>query len=76
LAEVRQSEQKELESLARYYEAQGKPDAALVYYRELALKFPDLARLENPLRQKILDAVKQPPASSPERIGPAAADRP
>jgi outer membrane protein assembly factor BamD (BamD/ComL family) len=40
LAELRLSEQKELESLARYYEGQGKPDAAAVYWRELAEKFP------------------------------------
>jgi outer membrane protein assembly factor BamD (BamD/ComL family) len=76
LAEVRQSEQKELEILARYYEAQGKPDAAAIYYRELALKFPELARLESPLRQKILDAVRQAPTDSAESVGPTAADRP
>jgi outer membrane protein assembly factor BamD (BamD/ComL family) len=40
LAELRLSEQKELESLARYYEGQGKPDAAAIYWRELAEKFP------------------------------------
>jgi outer membrane protein assembly factor BamD (BamD/ComL family) len=71
LAEVRQSEQKELESLARYYEARGKPDAAALYYRELAAKYPELCTADSPLRQKLLDAIQAgSPARQPEMVGP------
>jgi len=59
LAEVRLSEQKELEALASYYESQGKPDAAAVYWRELAMKFPELALSDSPLRQKVVDAISR-----------------
>jgi outer membrane protein assembly factor BamD (BamD/ComL family) len=77
LAEVRQSEQKELESLARYYEAHGKPDAATLYYRELAKKFPELSAADSPLRQKILQAIQQKADVRPaEIVGPLKADMP
>jgi outer membrane protein assembly factor BamD (BamD/ComL family) len=39
LAEVRQSEKRELETLATYYESRGKPEAAALYRKELAEKF-------------------------------------
>lgn len=42
LAEVRAAEQRELMQLARYYESQGKEEAAAVYHRQLALQFPEL----------------------------------
>jgi outer membrane protein assembly factor BamD (BamD/ComL family) len=71
LAEIQLSERKELETLARYYESQGKPDAAAVYWRELAVKFPELATMESPLREKIVKAVQStaPPASD-QAVGP------
>lgn len=45
LVEVRLSEQRELETLARYYEGQGKTEAAAIYRRELAEKFPAKGKL-------------------------------
>ena len=63
LAEVRLSERKELEAMASYYESQGKPDAAAVYWRELAVKFPELALAGSPLREKVVEAIEnRPPA--------------
>lgn len=59
LAEVRLSERRELEALASYYESRGKPDAAAVYWRELAVKFPELALSGSPLRRKVVDAVRR-----------------
>ncbi|MDP1590758.1 MAG: outer membrane protein assembly factor BamD [Prosthecobacter sp.] len=73
LAELRLSEQKELESLARYYEGQGKPDAAAVYWRELALKFPELAVADKVLREKIAGAVDPVPQAG--AVGPARAEK-
>ncbi len=70
LAEVRLSERRELEALASYYESRGKPDAAAVYWRELAVKFPDLALSGSPLRQKVVDAVqRESPAAESESGG-------
>lgn len=53
LAELRASEQKQLESLARYYEGLGKPQAASVYWRELALKFPETAAADKTPNEKV-----------------------
>jgi outer membrane protein assembly factor BamD (BamD/ComL family) len=75
LAELKRAEQKELESLARYYEGQGKPDAAAIYYRQLGEKFPELARLASPLRQKIIDAVQRDPSARQGLVGPTAPER-
>ena len=61
LAEVRLSERKELEAMASYYESQGKPDAAAVYWRELAVKFPELVIAGSPLRQKVVEAIENRP---------------
>lgn len=60
LAELLHSERKELESLARYYDGLGKPEAAMVYWRELALKFPELAAAGSPLREKIVEVLARP----------------
>jgi len=45
IVDLRLSEQRELETLARYYEAQGKTEAAAIYRRELAEKFPAKGKL-------------------------------
>ncbi len=71
LAELRHSEHKELETLARYYEGRGKLEAAALYWRELAVKFPDLATAESPLREKIVKAVQSTASPAPEQtVGP------
>lgn len=57
MAELRVAEERELSSLAAYYEARGDEKAAAIYYRELALKFPGLAMEGSPLREKIAGAV-------------------
>lgn len=59
LAELRLSEQRELESLARYYDAQGKHDAAAVYWRELAAKFPEYTASDSVLLEKVAEAVQR-----------------
>lgn len=57
LAEVTAAERCELTNLARYYDAQGKDKAARIYYRQLALKFPELLRQEGELKEKLMQAV-------------------
>ncbi|MBL9129891.1 MAG: outer membrane protein assembly factor BamD [Verrucomicrobiaceae bacterium] len=54
------AEQRELESLARFYEGRGKPEAARVYYRQLAQLNPELLKQPGELREKLLEAVKSP----------------
>lgn len=53
MAELRVAEERELSSLASYYEARGDQKAAAIYYRELAIKFPGLAMEGSPLREKL-----------------------
>jgi len=60
LAEVRHAEQRELISLARYYESRDNATAASYYYQQLALKFPEMAAAESPLREKIAKAIEPP----------------
>ena len=67
LAEVRAAEQRELMSLARYYESRGNDKAAATYYQQLALKFPELLQTQGELSDKI---VKSIPGISPEKVGP------
>jgi outer membrane protein assembly factor BamD (BamD/ComL family) len=67
LAEVRAAEQRELMSLARYYESRGNGKAAATYYQQLALKFPELLQTQGELRDKIVSAI---PGVSPEAVGP------
>lgn len=57
LQEVRQAEQRELRSLARYYENQGNSKAAATYYQQLGLQFPELLQSPNELQSKIRDAM-------------------
>jgi outer membrane protein assembly factor BamD (BamD/ComL family) len=57
LAYIRSSEQRELTRLARYYESRGDEKAATIYYQQLALKFPELATAESPMRDRILKAI-------------------
>lgn len=73
LSELRLSEQKELESLARYYEGQGKQEAAAVYWRELALKFPEQAAADKALREKIAGAVEVVPQAG--AVGPTRVEK-
>ena len=56
-AELHLAEQRELSSLARYYEQRGDTRAAAVYYRQLAVKFPGLAVEGSPLRERIAGAL-------------------
>lgn len=70
LAEVRLAEQKELISLAGYYEAKGNTKAAAVYYRQLATRFPELAQADSPLRDKIVEAVKVESGQRADVVGP------
>lgn len=64
LTEIRQAEQRELKSLAKYYESQGNAKAAATYYQQLGLQFPELLQSPNELQDKIRDAMirheKQP----------------
>lgn len=57
MAELSIAEERELSSLAAYYEARGDEKAAAIYYRELALKFPGLAMEGSPLREKLVNAM-------------------
>ncbi len=59
LSEVRAAEQRELISLARYYESRGNEKAATVYYQQLGEKFPEAALVEGELRDKIREALAQ-----------------
>ena len=67
LAEVRAAEQRELMSLARYYESRGNTKAAATYYQQLALKFPELLQTEGVLKVKIASSI---PGDPTEAVGP------
>ncbi|MEN3943355.1 outer membrane protein assembly factor BamD [Prosthecobacter sp. SYSU 5D2] len=54
LAEVRAAELSELLGLARYYEARSNPKAALIYYQQIASRFPEVIQTDEVLRDKIL----------------------
>jgi cytochrome c-type biogenesis protein CcmH/NrfG len=66
--EVRTAEQRELMSLASYYEQRGDVKAAQVYYQQMALKFPQLMEQEGELKEKILKALEE--TTQTERVGP------
>ena len=68
LVEVRTAEQRELMSLASYYEQRGDIQAAAVYYQQLALKFPQLMKQEGELKEKILKALEE--TTQTERVRP------
>ncbi len=68
-AELDLAEQRELTSLAGYYEARGDERAAAVYYRQLALKFPGLAMEGSPLRERIAAALEED-AAKDGQVGP------
>ena len=59
LAEVKLAEQRELISLAKYYESRGKAKAAATYYQQLALKFPELMETEGELKNKMVGAITE-----------------
>ena len=61
LAEIRQAEQRELASLAEFYEARGNERAAAIYHRELAARFPELAPEGSALRNKVLALMEKYP---------------
>lgn len=65
LAEVRAAELRELLGLARYYEGRSNAKAALVYYQQIASRFPEVIQRDEALREKILGLV---PAD--ETVGP------
>jgi outer membrane protein assembly factor BamD (BamD/ComL family) len=67
LVEVRTAEQRELMSLANYYEQRGEGKAAAVYYQQLALKFPELLNTEGPLKAKLIRSTSM---DSSEKVGP------
>lgn len=67
LAEVKASEQRELMSLARYYESKGNEKAAAIYYEQIATKFPELVLADTALREKIMKA-----DSDESMVGPVA----
>ncbi len=76
-AELNLAEQRELASLAGFYEQRGDDRAAAVYYRQLALKFPGLAMEGSPLRERIAGALEaQADVRTPaaEVVGPRRAD--
>ncbi|MCX6857532.1 MAG: outer membrane protein assembly factor BamD [Verrucomicrobia bacterium] len=68
LVEVRTAEQRELMSLANFYEQRGDAKAAQVYYQQMALKFPQLMDQEGELKEKILKALAD--TTQTERVGP------
>ena len=68
LVEVRTAAQRELMSLANYYEQRGDVKAAKVYYQQMALKFPQLMEQEGELKEKILKALDE--TTLTERVGP------
>ncbi len=75
-AELQLAEQRELTSLASYYEQRGDLRAAAVYYRQLAVKFPGLAMEGSPLRERI-NTVLAPDAdvlSGSDKVGPRRAE--
>jgi outer membrane protein assembly factor BamD (BamD/ComL family) len=57
LREVKDAEQRELITLARYYESRGNNKAAATYYQQLGLQFPELLSQSNQLQDKIRDAM-------------------
>jgi outer membrane protein assembly factor BamD len=57
LAEVRIAEQREMISLAKYYESRGNAKAAATYYQQLAIKFPELMETEGELKNKMVGAI-------------------
>lgn len=68
LVEVRTAEQRELMTLANYYDQRGNAKAAKVYYQQMALKFPQLMQQEGELKEKILKALAD--TTQTERVGP------
>lgn len=75
-AELQLAEQRELTSLARYYEQRGDSRAAAVYYRQLAVKFPGLAMEGSPLRERIADVLGHDAAvaTGSDEVGPRRAE--
>jgi outer membrane protein assembly factor BamD (BamD/ComL family) len=67
LVEVRVAEQRELVSLAKYYESRGNAKAARTYYQQLAVKFPELLQSEGELKDKMVGTMAEVAAES---IGP------
>jgi outer membrane protein assembly factor BamD (BamD/ComL family) len=67
LVEVRTAEQRELMSLAQYYEQRANTKAAQIYYQQLGMKFPSLLEVEGELREKILKAMS---IEVQEKVGP------
>lgn len=53
LAEVRESELREILGLARYYEAKSNTKAALIYYNQLAEEFPEVLARDEALQAKM-----------------------
>ncbi len=67
LVEVRVADQRELVSLAKYYESRGNAKAARTYYQQLAIKFPELLQSEGELKDKMVSTMAEVAAES---IGP------
>jgi outer membrane protein assembly factor BamD (BamD/ComL family) len=59
LVEVRLAEQRELVSLAKYYENRGNSKAAKTYYQQLAIKFPELLQREGELKDKMVRSMDE-----------------
>jgi outer membrane protein assembly factor BamD (BamD/ComL family) len=70
------AERRELESVARFYEARGNAEAAAIYYRQLAAKDPDLLKQEGPLKEKLLQAIQHAPVMKHARQEKAGPERP
>jgi tetratricopeptide (TPR) repeat protein len=69
LREMQAAERRELESVARFYESRGKPEAARLYYRKLAEMNPELLKDDGPLRAKLLEAIQRDPAAGVPVLG-------
>jgi outer membrane protein assembly factor BamD (BamD/ComL family) len=69
-AELQLAEQRELTSLARYYEQRGDARAAAVYYRQLAVRFPGMAMEGSPLRESIAGALDDDKVTEAAKVGP------
>lgn len=61
LDEVKHGERADLVRLAEYYQARGNERAAAVYYRELASRFPDLAKEGSGLRERVMALMEKYP---------------
>ena len=70
------AERRELESVARFYEARGNAEAAAIYYRQLAARDPDLLKQEGPLKEKLLQAIQHAPVMKDARQEKAGPERP